>query len=165
MHFPPCHSRSTRMKDNASWKRRRRWEGQARTIGDENMERRRRRRRRTQVSQAVITDIGSAIVGATKAHGPEASIEWTTEGNGYEDRGEVAKTRGREKDIGRGQRWLRIRRDTQTEPREISAHLDAPSFLFLFLLLFFSVVELYERRPTMVDHTTAIREGRYDRKP
>lgn len=45
-------------------------------IGDESTERkrkRRRRRRRTQVSQAVITDIGSAIVGARKAHGPEAS--------------------------------------------------------------------------------------------
>lgn len=34
-----------------------------------------------------------------------------------------------------------------TEPRESSAHLDVPSFLFLFLLLFFSISELYERRP------------------
>lgn len=61
-----------RTKDNASRKRRG-WEGQARTIGDESTERRRRRRRRrrTQVSQAVITDIGSAIVGATKAHVPK----------------------------------------------------------------------------------------------
>lgn len=57
------------MKDKTSKKRRRRWEGQARTIGDESMKKKRkRRRRRTRVSQAVITDIGSAIVGATKAH-------------------------------------------------------------------------------------------------
>lgn len=53
------------------------------------------------VSQAVITDIGSAIVGATKAHRPEAS-PGRTEGNGREDRGKVE--RNREKDTERGQR-------------------------------------------------------------
>lgn len=53
------------------------------------------------VSQAVITDIGSAIVGATKAHRPEASQD--------ERKGTATKTedrwREREKeDTERGQR-------------------------------------------------------------
>lgn len=78
---------STKRKRKSSRKRRRR------------RRRRWRRRRRTRVSQAVITDIGSAIVGATKAHGPEASQE-----NDCERTEERWQTRGREKDIERGQR-------------------------------------------------------------
>jgi hypothetical protein len=53
------------------------------------------------VSQAVITDIGSAIVGATKAHRPAASQD---ERKGMAATGRRRDGEGREKDTERGQR-------------------------------------------------------------
>lgn len=152
-----------RMKDKASRKRRR-WEGQDRTIGDESTKRKRkrrrqrRRRRRTRVSQAVITDIGSAIVGATKAHRLEASQDERRKGTIARTE-ERWRTRGREKDTGQGQRWLRIWRDIhrQNHARSLptSTHLSF-SFFFLspppYFSFFLSAVELYEHRPLWSYH-------------
>lgn len=152
-----------RMKDKASRKGRRRWEGQARTIGDESTKRKRRRqrrrRRRTRVSQAVITDIGSAIVGATKAHRLEASQDERRKGTIARTE-ERWRTREREKDTGQGQRWLRIWRDIhrQNHARSLptSTHL---SFSFFSsplprtsLSFSLSAVELYEHRPLWSYH-------------
>lgn len=85
------------------------------------------------VSQAVITDIGSAIVGATKAHRPEASQD--------ERKGTAARTeerwRGTERKTLSGVRGDReygaIHRQSHAR---ISAHLDAPFFSFSLALPF-----------------------------